>query len=128
MKSRFDKLFTLALMRLIIALSTLCAIASLALALYCATRIPLLKHSTETAVEQLSQKYMDRSRLKTLELADVDRHFALILSNDKARHRAWSELWPLAPFGFLAISLANFAIAVASYRSRPRASQTLTIP
>lgn len=115
-------------MRFIIALSTLCAIAALALALYCATRIPLLKHSTETAVEQLSQKYMDRSRLKTSELAELDRHFTLILSNERARHRAWSELWPLAPLGFLAISLANFAIAVFSYRSRPRVSQTSTLP
>jgi len=99
-------------MRAVFVITVACAISSFALAAYCATRMPIFKHPTDVALDRINLKFIDRSRFGELELRDLDRQSSIILSNEKVKDRAWSELWTVASIGFLGLSLANISVAV----------------
>lgn len=97
----------------------------LLLAAYTVTAFDVYKHPTPFAVERI-RLYIDTSRLRTTEAANLDRQFEIILSNERSLQRAWSKLWPLAPVSLGLLALPQIAAAIfflAAHRKEEAAVQ-----
>ncbi|MDD2176386.1 hypothetical protein OIN59_03010 [Acidovorax sp. D2M1] len=91
-------------------LFTALACLSFTLAAYCFAHIPLIKKSTEGAVEFLEQRQIDTTRLGELDKEMVNEALRTIRYNSRVLSNAHAKIWWASVCGFLMIGFISLAM------------------
>jgi hypothetical protein len=114
-------------MRLLLWLSSLATLASLALALVCLIHVPVIKHSTADAANTIERYVVQRAELPANRASALDGALSTIRGNERSVFGALNGLRRVAVSGFLALAAFNLAIAILArsfYRQERHAKVT----